>query len=123
MGLARAVALVLGAVYLLMGVIGVITLPGGEGDLLGIFGVNTLLNIVLIVIGAALLYGATATTTAVVVSRVMGPVLAVLGLLGILLPDGFGLVPLGGPNILLHLFTGAVLLYIGFMAPIEARAI
>ena len=123
MGLARTVALVLGAVYLVVGVVGFVIVPGGEGDLLGIFPVNAVHNIVHIVIGAALLYGATATTTAVMVSRIMGIVLVVVGLLGIAFPDGFGILPLGGPDILLHLASGAVLLYIGFMAPIEARAI
>jgi hypothetical protein len=123
MGLARTVALVLGAVYVLVGIVGFIILPSGEGDLLGVFPVNMLHNIVHILIGAALLYGATATPTAVLVSRVVGIVLVVIGLLGIPFPEGFGLVPLGGPDILLHLLSGAVLLYIGFMAPVEARAI
>lgn len=123
MGLARMVALVLGAVYLLVGIVGFIIVPGGEGDLLGIFPVNVVHNIVHILIGAALLYGATATTAAIMVSRVMGIVLVVVGLLGIPFPDGFGILPLGGPDILLHLASGVVLLYIGFMAPVPARAI
>jgi hypothetical protein len=123
MGLARTLALVLGAVYLVVGVVGFILLPGGEGDLLGIFPVNALHNIVHLLIGAALLYGATATTTAVMVSRALGVVLVVIGLLGIAFPDGFGLLPLGGPDILLHIISGLVLLYIGFMAPVEARAL
>jgi hypothetical protein len=123
MGLARTVVLVLGAVYLLVGVVGFFIVPGGEGHIAGLFEVNALHNIVHILIGAALLYGATATTTAILVSRIVGIVVVVIGLLGIAFPDGFGLVPLGGADILLHLASGAVLLYIGFMAPVEARAI
>lgn len=122
MGLARTVALVLGAVYLLVGVIGFIVVPGGEGHVAGLFPVNWLHNIVHILIGAALLYGATSTGAAIVVSRIMGILLVVISLLGVPFPDGFGLLPIGGADILLHLGSGVVLLYIGFMAPVEAPA-
>ncbi|MGH9168524.1 MAG: DUF4383 domain-containing protein, partial [Acidimicrobiia bacterium] len=55
----------------------------------------------------------------------IGVVLIVLGVLGIFLPGGFGLVPLGGWDILLHILTGLVALYFGFRAaptrPMEQR--
>ena len=38
-----------------------------------------------------------------------------LGILGIPFPDGFGLVPLGGNDIWLHLASGAILLVAGFL--------
>jgi hypothetical protein len=119
MALARLVALILGTAYLLVGIVAFILLPGGEGDLLGIFPVNVLHNLVHIVLGMALLYGATAVPAAILMSRVVGGVLIVVGLLGIPFPDGFGLLPLGGPDIVLHLVTGAILLAVGFLAPSE----
>lgn len=115
MGMARTLAAVFGAIYLLAGVIGFVVLPGGEGELFGIFPVNGLLNIVHILLGGVLLYGATSTPAAVMANRGVGAVLLVLGILGFIVPDGFGLVPLGGNDIWLHLATGAILLAAGFM--------
>ena len=72
MSIARTVCLVLGAVYILVGILGFI--PGVAEEvagvdemesatalLLGIFPINLLHNIVHLVIGAVLLWGATAT--------------------------------------------------------------
>ena len=115
MGMARTVAAVFGAIYLLVGLIAFVLLPGGEGDLFGIFPVNVLHNIVHILLGAVLLYGATSVPTAIMANRGVGAVLLVLGILGFIVPDGLGLVPLGGNDIWLHLGTGAILLAAGFM--------
>jgi hypothetical protein len=130
MGLARTVALVLGAVYVLVGVLGFIPaavtgeappdMPSAEGNLLGIFPVNALHNVVHLVIGAALLWGVTATSSAILVAKVIGVAYVVVGVLGFADPDAFGLMPIGGPDIALHLATAAVLLWLGFLSP-EAR--
>jgi hypothetical protein len=132
MSLARTVAAVLGVVYLLVGVLGflpavvtggsVADMPSASGSLIGIFPINALHNVVHMAIGAALLYGAMATPTAILVSRVIGIVYLVVGIAGLVSADGFGLLPLGGPDIFLHLATGAVLAYIGFMAPSSEAA-
>ncbi|MGH2603239.1 MAG: DUF4383 domain-containing protein, partial [Dehalococcoidia bacterium] len=108
MGMARTVAAVFGAVYLLVGLLGFVLVPGGEGDLLGLFPVNALHNIVHVLLGAILLYGATSTPAAIMSLRGVGVVLILLGILGVPFPDGFGLVPLGGADIALHLVTGAI---------------
>ena len=118
MGLARTVAAVFGAVYLLVGIVGFVL----ETPLLGLFEVNVLHNVVHILLGAILLYGAMSTPAAIQATRVVGAVLVVLGILGFFVPDGFGLVPLGGNDIWLHLATGAILLATGFMATEEAGA-
>lgn len=115
MGMARTVAAVFGAIYLFAGAVGFVVVPGGEGELFGTFQVNVLLNIVHILLGGVLLYGATSTPAAVMANRGVGSVLLVLGILGFVVPDGFGLVPLGGNDIWLHLATGAILLAAGFM--------
>lgn len=122
MGLARTVAAVFGAVYLLVGIIAFVLLPGGEGDLLGIFPVNVLHNIVHILLGAILLYGSMSYAAAVQTTRGVGALLIVLGILGFIIPDGLGLVPLGGNDIWLHLATGAILLATGFMATDDTAA-
>ena len=111
MGMARTVAAVFGAVYIVAGLAGFILEP----PLFGLFDVNVLHNVVHIVIGATLLYGATTTPLAVMATRGVGALLVVLGVLGIPVPDGFGLVPLGGNDIWLHLASGATLLAAGFL--------
>ena len=128
MALVRTAALVLGAIYIVVGIVGFIPLfvasggvasmPSASGSLLGIFPINALHNVVHLAIGAALLYGATATVTATMVARAVGAVYVLVALVGIPFPDGFGLLPLGGTDVLLHLGTGIVLLALGFMAPV-----
>ena len=115
MGLARTVAAVFGAVYLLLGIVGFVL----DSPLFGIFDVNALHNIVHILLGAILLYGSMSTAAAIQATRGVGAVLVVLGILGFFAPDGFGLVPLGGNDIWLHLASGAVLVATGFMATEE----
>ncbi|MDQ2673269.1 MAG: DUF4383 domain-containing protein, partial [Chloroflexota bacterium] len=85
--MARTVAAVLGAAYLVIGVVGYVV----QGPLLGLFEVNELLNLVHVVIGATLAYGATATTTALRISGRIGVILIALGLLGFVAADGFGI--------------------------------
>ncbi|MGH2381595.1 MAG: DUF4383 domain-containing protein [Candidatus Limnocylindria bacterium] len=122
MGLARTVAAVFGAVYVLVGILGFILVAGGEGDLLGLFAVNALHNIVHVLLGAILLYGSMSYAAAIQTTRGVGAVLLLLGILGFIIPDGLGLVPLGDNDIWLHLATGAILLATGFMATDEAAA-
>jgi Domain of unknown function (DUF4383) len=111
MGMVRTVAVVFGAVYIVAGLAGFVL----EAPLFGLFEVNLLHNIVHILIGAILLYGATSTPLAVMATRGVGALLLVLGVLGIPFPDGFGLVPLGSNDIWLHLASGAILLVAGFL--------
>lgn len=130
-GLARTVAAVLGVVYLLIGVLGFIPAlaPGGapagmesaSGSLLGIFPINAVHNIVHLAIGAALLYGATGRDAAVMVLKVIGGAYVLFGVLGIVSANGFGLLPLGGNDILLHFGTGGILLAVAFMDKGEER--
>jgi hypothetical protein len=132
MGVARTVVLVLGAIYVVVGIVGFIpglvtgSPPAGmasaQGNLLGIFPVNTLHNIVHLAIGAALLYGSTNTSAAISVARIIGVAYVVVGLLGFVAPDTFGLMPIGGADIFLHLATAAILLAIGFMDLDRGRA-
>jgi predicted membrane protein len=130
MSLARTVAAILGIIYVLVGVVGFLpdplvqasTAASATGALLGVFPINPLHNFVHLVIGASLLYASMATATAIMVSRVIGIVYVVVGLLGLVSPNGFGLLPLGGADVFLHLGTGAVLLAVGFMNGGTTRA-
>ncbi len=110
MGMARTVAAVFGAVYLLVGIIGFVM----DSPLFGLFPVNALHNIVHIVLGAILLYGSMSNAAAIQTTRGVGGLLVVLGLLGFIDPFT-DLVPLGGNDVWLHLASGVILLAAGFM--------
>jgi len=110
MGMARTVAAVFGAVYVLVGIVGFVL----ESPLLGLFEVNALHNIAHLVLGAILLYGAMSTPAALMATRVVGAILVVLGLLGFVEPF-VDVLPLGGNDIWLHLASGVILLAVGFM--------
>jgi hypothetical protein len=103
---ARVVAAVFGAIYVLLGLIGFAV----GTPLFGLFEVNDFGNLVHVAVGLALGFGVTSAATAIRITRRVGAILVVLGLLGFLSADGFGFMPLGGNDIWLHLSTGAVLL-------------
>lgn len=84
-------------------------------NLFGLFPVNGLHNLVHLVIGAAgiaaVMAGAKACRT---YARIVGVVYSAVGVLGFFSPTTFGLMPIGGADIALHLATGAIALYLGF---------
>jgi hypothetical protein len=49
-------------------------------------------------------------------------ILLLLGLIGIGAANPFGLLYIGGSDIALHLVTGGVLAYFGFVAPVSTRS-
>jgi hypothetical protein len=118
-GLNRTVAAIFGVVYLVVGVAGFFL----SSPLFGQFEVNTLHNIVHVVLGAILIWGMMNTASAVLANRWVGVVLLVLGVLGFFVPDGFGLVPLGGNDIWLHLASGVVLFGVSLMGGRETATV
>lgn len=131
MGLARLVALVSGAVFVLVGILGFI--PGispmadmvqgmevADAAVLGIVPVNSVANIVHILLGAVLLYASMNTSTAILVLKVFGGAYLLLGIIGLIAPEGFGIMPLGGGEMVVHFLTALVFLVVGFMMPGEA---
>jgi len=131
MGLARLVALVSGAVFVLVGILGFI--PGispmadmvqgmevADAAVLGIVPVNFVANIVHILLGAVLLYASMNTSTAILVLKVFGGAYLLLGIIGLIAPEGFGIMPLGGGEMVVHFLTALVFLVVGFMMPGEA---
>lgn len=126
MSLTRTVALIFGAVYVLVGVLGffghpIVTEPAldnmesASGDLFGLFPINALHNVVHLAIGAFLVWGATEQGRAVIAARTVGGIYLVVGLLGYASPDPYGLIPIGGNDIWLHLASAAVLLGVSFL--------
>jgi hypothetical protein len=117
MSVVQLAAIVFGAVYLLVGVIGfAITGLSGEGDLL-IFAVNPLHNVVHLVIGAAALASfrspGAAATTLTLLGAALGLV-TVLGLFGVLGVLGMHR-GIAEPDNFLHLASAVAALLIGLL--------
>ena len=128
--MAQTVALAFGAIYTLVGVLGLVPFVGGsysqmDSNLLGLVPINLLHNIVHLVIGVAGLAAASSILRARLFCQVFGVVLLAVGVVGIFAANPLGLIPLGGFDIAIHLVTGAVLAYFGFANaahPVAARA-
>ncbi len=120
---ARMFALVSGVVYLLVGLLGffinggtsLAATPADAPRLLGLFPVNVLHNLVHLAFG---LWGVVASRSFGGAKSYLygaGVIYLVLAALGYIAPEGFGLVPLGGNDIGLHLFLGLGLLLSGMV--------
>ncbi|MDQ3771727.1 MAG: DUF4383 domain-containing protein [Actinomycetota bacterium] len=109
-------ALVFGAVYVLIGILGMfITTSVDETGTLIVFDVNLIHNIVHFAVGALLLVGSRTAAGAKTVNLIIGVVYLLLALLGFL-EVGFLVDLLTEINLadnLLHLVTGAAALYFG----------
>lgn len=102
-------ALVFGAVYVLVGLIGFVNQP-----VLGIFEVNALHNIVHLLIGGALLAGSTRHDTAKTVSLAVGVAYLLVAVLGFVATDFLDdLIRINQADNFLHLVSGAVAVYFG----------
>jgi len=125
----KRLTMLFGAVFIVVGVLG-FTVPGGMqmGDpatapkLLGLFPVNLLHNVVHIAIGVWGLAAGRAYSTAVAYCKLVGFVYLALAALGFVIPDAFGLIPIGGNDIWLHCLLGVVLVAVGFMAKVDSAA-
>ena len=120
----QRVAQVFGVVFILAAVAGFVA-PGGMGmeashesaaKALGIFPVNLLHNIVHLAFGIWGLVAAKSFGAAKSYATIGGAIYLSLAVLGFVVPDGFGLVPLGGNDIWLHLVLGGALLSFGATA-------
>ena len=122
----RTVVGILGAVYVIVGILGFLgdpivassshaDMPSATGDLMGIFPINAVHNVVHLLIGGILLYGATAVDRAIPVARGIAIAYALVGVLGLIAPDTFGLMPIGGADVLLHFATAIVLYGVTFL--------
>ena len=115
MPLSKLTAGVFGAVYTLVGILGFfVTGLAGSGTLI-IFPVSPLHNVVHLAIG---LGGLAAYAAGPALSRtfcqVAGATLAVVAVLGIIVSNPLGILPIGGFDVGLHVVSALVLMYIGF---------
>jgi hypothetical protein len=116
--MAKKLALLLGIVLLLVGLLGFVTNPLVGAS--GLFETNTLHNIVHLVIGIILLVVAfTAPAKSALWLKIFGVVFLLLVVLGFLMAPGGGTmlgVAMNAADHWLHLVLGIVLLLAGFMA-------
>jgi hypothetical protein len=134
--LARNAAKAVGAVFLLVGILGFVpginqmdhthgahndlTLGGpGHGMLLGLFHVNVLHNLVHILFGVWGLLVFKNTPNSINYARGVAIIYFVLAVAGLIprLNTMFGLVPLEGNDVWLHFLLAAPAAYFGFLAP------
>jgi len=129
----RYFALVYGLVFLVVGIAGFIpgllsplgagdpavAINGSTGRLFGLFPVNSLHNIVHIVFGIWGLAAYRGHSAAVTYARAVAVIYAILFIAGLIpgLHTLFGLVPLYGHDVWLHLVLSVVAAYFGFVAP------
>ncbi|SDR70006.1 DUF4383 domain-containing protein [Agrococcus carbonis] len=116
----RLVATIFGAVYLLVGVLGLFVAGGNVAGpdgalLLGVFQVNHLHNIAHLAIGAALLLsGLRGTASAKAVNVTVGAVYLLLGIVGFfLVGTALNILALNTADHILHLASAIVLLGTG----------
>ena len=121
----QKIAMVFGVVFLLVAIVGFIS-PGGmamtvdpPGMLLGMFPVNMLHNVVHLLFGIWGLAAARSWSGAKSYAQIGGVIYLVLAVCGYFVPNGFGLVPLGGSDIWLHALLGLILAAVGFTAKAE----
>lgn len=110
---AQTFALVLGVLYLMLGILGLVLAPDAGDKLLGVFQVNLLHNVIRLCIGGALLFASgthvRAKQTNLVVGIVYGLV-AALGLANLVVPD---LLEANNADDLLHLVSAVLGVYFG----------
>ena len=129
-------ALIYGIVFLVVGVLGFVpgitaphshpevTAQSGLGLLFGLFPVNLLHNIVHVLFGIWGLFAARSFGGARVYFKSVAIIYAVLGAMGLIpgLRSTFGLIPLYGHDIWLHLLLAGVAAYFGFVRRDEPTA-
>ena len=119
----QRVAQIFGVVFILVAIVGFIVSgtsmeadPAMAQKVFGLFPVNLVHNGVHLGFGIWGLLAARVFEGARNYGRIGGVLYLILAALGLVAPDGFGLVPLGGNDIWLHLVLGGVLAAVGFTA-------
>src|SRR5262245_49157369 len=125
----QRVAQLFGIVFIAVGVLGFFATgmdmtadPVTAPKLLGQFPVNAAHNIVHIVIGFWGLLAGRSGAGAKSFASISGLLYLVLAGLGMVVPDTFGLIPIGGNDVWFHALLGATLAGVGFTAKALAPA-
>ncbi len=131
----RTFTLSMGVIYFIVGILGFFpalmsapptnapTMTTPYGLLFGMFPVNSLHNIVHLMLGAWGILVYRDLDGSRVYSRGLAVIYAVLGVFGLIpaLNTLFGLVPLFSHDVWLHLLTAAAAAYFGFIMPVTAE--
>jgi hypothetical protein len=126
----RTFALIFGIVFLAVGALGFVpgmthmpamgthnvTMTNGYGDLLGIFPVNILHNVVHILFGLWGLLASRSAAGAVTYARGVAIIYILLAVLGLIstTETTFGYIPIYGNDVYLHSVIGLIAAYFGF---------
>jgi hypothetical protein len=120
MSTAQRVSQIFGIVFVIVGLAGFVV-TGGSMDasmaaprLLGLFPLNVVHNLVHLLFGVWGLLGARTFAGAKRYLFGAGVIYLVLAICGYFVPNGFGLVPIGGADVALHALLGVVLLGAAF---------
>ena len=132
----QRVAQVFGAVFILVALAGFFweggmsmtaTMGPDQPRLFGIFPINLLHNVVHLAFGAWGLAAARTFEASKTYATIAGAIYLVLAALGFIQPTLFGLVPIGGNDIWLHVVLGVLLLGFGVSAKptvvVDGRAV
>ena len=123
-------AQVFGWGFILVAILGFLASGGSmEADpelapkVLGLFPVNLLHNLVHAAFGVWGIMAARSFSAAKSYATIAGALYLLLAVLGFVIPDTFGLIPIGGNDIWLHALLGLLLVSIGFTASGEGAAV
>lgn len=127
MSLAQKFNRTFGAVYILVGIVGFVPFLGGsfnlEGNnLLGIFGVTAVHNVVHLAVGAAFLVGSANDSVARITALAIGVTYTLVGIIGVLNLDFVNdLLAINLADNLLHFATGILALVVGLIGKGASR--
>lgn len=124
-------ALIFGVVFILIAILGFLASgssmdpdPTSAPRILGLFPVNLVHNGVHLGFGIWGVLASRVYEGARNFGRIGGILYLILAAVGVAVPDGFGLVPLGGHDVWLHVLLGLALVVVGFTAkPVTAAAV
>jgi hypothetical protein len=120
MSTAQRLSQIFGIVFVIVGLAGFVVTGGGMDAsmaaprLLGLFPLNVVHNLVHLLFGVWGLLGARTFGGAKSYLFGAGAIYLVLAICGAFVPNGFGLVPIGGADVALHALLGVVLLGAAF---------
>jgi len=115
MDLLRKLAVLFGVVFLVVGIAGYVPAWVTDGNLFGIFMVDSVHNIVHILSGAVALYASTRADYARLFFKVFGVIYAVVAVLGFVGGDHYLMTHFNMADNILHLVIAVVALYLGFV--------
>lgn len=125
----QRVAQVIGIAFLGIAIWGFFVSGGSMEDdpalaprVMGLFPVNLLHNLIHLAFGIWGVVASRSWDAARSYCRISGVIYLVLMVMGFIVPDTFGLVPIGSHDIWLHALLGIVLTYFGFTARDRAYA-